>query len=265
MFEDDRNTNQKTYTDRDVVYYYAQLSRLQPAEQTILELLRGQGSTMAMLDIGVGAGRTTPHFSPVVNRYVGIDYSAEMIAACHQRFGRSPASTSFEVCDARDMSRFDDNSFDFILFSFNGIDYISHGDRLAVLQEVRRVGKSGGYFFFSSHNLQGIEQAFAWKKQLSLNPVSTYTNLVMLALLRFLNRPLSLSQLNAADYAVVKDESHNFRLSTYYIRPQAQIRQLQQGFEHIRVYSWQDGQEITSRAALQGNTEMWLYYLCTIQ
>lgn len=245
------------------MHHYAQLNLLQPAEKTVLDLLASQWAGVSMLDIGVGGGRTTQHFSKVVAEYTGIDYSADMIAACQKRFPGA-AQGLFEVCDVRDLSRFSDSSFDFILFSFNGIDSISHGERLKVFQEVSRVGKTGGYFFFSSHNIQGLEREFTVGKQLSCNPIRSYVNLVMLGLLRFLNRPITLKQLQGAAYVVVKDESHNFRLSNYYVRPQEQIAQLASGFGEIKVYSWQSGQEITDATELDANCEMWLYYLCAI-
>ena len=75
---------------------------------------------MKMLDIGVGGGRTTLHFAPLVKEYVGIDYSQNMIKACQERF----AQVSFQTADARSMGIFKDSTFDFILFSYNGIDYI---------------------------------------------------------------------------------------------------------------------------------------------
>ncbi|GBD51465.1 hypothetical protein BGM30_05580 [Microcystis aeruginosa NIES-298] len=37
------------------------------------------------------------------------------------------------MADARNLEQFADNYFDFILFSFNDIDYISHADRFLVL------------------------------------------------------------------------------------------------------------------------------------
>lgn len=258
------DSNHTTYTSPRVVHHYAQLNQLQPAEKSILDLLATQEPTLKMLDIGVGGGRTTQHFSSIAAEYVGIDYSAEMIAACQKRFPASPQAISFEVCDVRDLSRFRDNSFDFILFSFNGIDYISHADRLKVLQEIARVGKPGGYFFFSSHNLQGLEREFDFRKQLSLNPIRSYVNLVMLGLLHFLNRPITLRQLRGLAHVIVRDESHNFRLKTYYIRPQEQIKQLA-AFGAVKVYSWQSGLEITDESALAANSEMWLYYLCAFK
>lgn len=257
--------NHQAYRERGIVQHYSQLRQLQPAEQTILTLLQNEWSRMKMLDIGVGGGRTTQHFSRVVQEYVGIDYAKEMIAACQKRFPSSSQSRVFEVVDARDMQQFPDHSFDFILFSFNGIDALSHVDRLRVFREVSRIGKPGGYFFFSSHNLQGLERELNWQSHLNLNPLRTYVNLIMFALLRFFNRSTSPQQIKNSDYEIIQDESHNFRLKQYYVRPQAQLRQLVADFDNIKIYSWKSGLEITTQQELSVNTDMWLYYLCRIK
>ncbi|XGV95558.1 MAG: class I SAM-dependent methyltransferase [Leptolyngbya sp. BL-A-14] len=256
--------NQDTYAAAHIVRHYAQLGALQPAEKTVLDLLRDRLPGMNMLDIGVGGGRTTKHFAAIVADYTGIDYSDVMIAACKKRFAGASPTVQFAVCDARDLSRFKDNSFDLILFSFNGIDYMSHADRLQVFQEVRRVGKPGSYFFFSSHNLLGFEHAFSVRKQFSRNPFKTYVNLVMLAVLRCFNPSMTLQQLNASAYVVVRDESHNFRLQTYYVRPQEQLSQLEPGFSKITIYSWKSGLNLRDTCELLANEDLWLYYLCVI-
>ncbi|HEY9752493.1 MAG TPA: class I SAM-dependent methyltransferase [Coleofasciculaceae cyanobacterium] len=259
---DDRN--QKTYTAAQVVRHYAQLQKLQPAEQTIFEQLRSRLPVMNMLDMGVGGGRTTQHFASRVKGYVGIDYSAEMIAACQRRFAPIAPKIRFEVCDARDLSQFANDSFDLILFSFNGIDYVSHCDRLKVLREVYRVGRPGGCFVFSSHNLQSLEQQFNWGKQVSWNPITTYTNLVMLGLLRWFNRAIDLENLEESVYKIVRDESHNFQLQTYYIRPSTQIQQLTPYFQDVKIFSWQSGRELTTPFEINTHLDQWLYYQCTI-
>lgn len=219
---------------------------------------------MKMLDLGIGGGRTTEHFAPLVDDYTGIDYSEQMILACQERFANASQVMTLEVGDARNLEPFPSDSFDFVLFSFNGIDYVSHGDRLKILQEVRRVGKPGSYFFFSSHNLQGIAEAFDFKKQLSLNPLKAYTNLVMSGLLKLFNPKVTSDRLKNSDYLIIRDEPHNFRLWNYYVRPAVQIEQLHQaGFDEIEVYSWRTGQilDANDRAT---NMDMWLYYLCVI-
>lgn len=258
------NKNKKTYSRSNIVRYYQQLGMLQPAENKILELFQDRLPTMKMLDIGIGGGRTTQHFGTVTAEYTGIDYSTEMITACQQKFANSPQPMSLKVVDARDMSQFDDNHFDFILFSFNGIDYVSHSDRLKVLQEIQRVGKSGCYFFFSSHNLQGITNEFDFKQQFSINLLKTYINLVMLALLKLFNPSVNRKKLKTCDYLIIKDESHNFFLQTYYVRPTEQIKQLALNFSNIEIYSWKTGQKILDLDNLSINSDMWLYYLCVI-
>jgi hypothetical protein len=87
----------------------------------------------------------------------------------------------------------------------------------------------------------------------------------MYALLRFFNRSISPQQLKHSEHEIIQDESHNFRLKQYYIRPQEQINQLRADFENIRMYSWKSGLEITTQQELRDNSDMWLYYLCEIK
>lgn len=257
--------NYKTYTTSSIVWHYTQLTKLQPAEKTIFDLLQSRLPAMKMLDIGIGGGRTTQHFAPIAGEYTGIDYSAAMIDSCQQRFANSAIAMTLQVGDARDMQQFADDSFDFVLFSFNGIDYASPSDRLQILQEINRVGKPGGYFFFSSHNLQGIIPEFSYKNKLGWNPLKSYVNLVMVGLLKLFNLGITREELRDADYLLIKDESHNFRLQTYYIRPQAQIEQLAIDFHDVAIYSWQSGLQIINNHELSINSDQWLYYLCVIR
>jgi ubiquinone/menaquinone biosynthesis C-methylase UbiE len=254
--------NKETYTSSSIVWHYKQLNLLQPAEEAILNLLKDRLPNMKMLDIGVGGGRTTQHFAPLVASYTGIDYSPEMIVASQQRFANFPHPITLEVGDARNI-QFADNSFDFILFSFNGIDSVSHSDRLQILKEVHRVGKPGGYFCFSTHNLQSMVREFDWKSKISLNPLKTYVNLMMLGLLKLFNSAIAHNQVKTSDHLIIKDEPHNFRLQNYYIQPQAQIKQLVD-FDDIQIYSWKSGLEISDLDQLSTTTDMWLYYLCII-
>lgn len=256
--------NEDTYMAASIVDYYAQLKLLQPAEQTILERLRTQLPTMKMLDIGIGGGRTTQHFAPLVASYTGIDYSSGMITACKQRFEKSPHPMNLQVGDARNMPEFAADSFDFILFSFNGIDSVSHGDRLKIFAEINRIGKTGCYVFFSSHNLQAMKGEFDCKQKISCNPLTTYVNLMMLILLRIFNFSITRQKLENADYLILRDESHNFRLKNYYIQADEQIKQLENGFAEIEIYSWQTGLEIADSHELSVHPDLWFYYLCRV-
>ena len=158
------------YNLQKVVTAYAQQCWLQAPEETILRLMLPLLNTARMLDMGVGGGRTTLHFAKWVREYVGADYLESMVLECRKRFAGYPAHISFQVCDARSMEMFEDASFDFILFSHNGIDSVTHEDRLKILKEIRRVGKPDGYFCFSSHNLNWYEKDLEWRRIISLDP-----------------------------------------------------------------------------------------------
>jgi SAM-dependent methyltransferase len=101
--------------------------------------------------------------------YIAIDFSIPMVEACRVKY----PDACIEVGDARDLSRFDDESFDLVVFSWNGIDAVDHEDRSLVLNEVRRVLASGGVFQFSTHNARGRgfeEKPWTVKRQDLLHP-----------------------------------------------------------------------------------------------
>src|SRR5881296_1712799 len=153
-------SNQYTFERERVVRAYERESELQKPEEVVLTMLGDRLKDMRMLDIGVGAGRTTFHFAPLVKEYIGVDYSHKMIEACKRRFPER--ADSFRVCDARSMSVLPHDYFDLVLFSFNGIDYVPVTDRKKILTEVSRVARKGAQFLFSTHNLSAdIERAFS--------------------------------------------------------------------------------------------------------
>ena len=72
----------KYWNEPRIVANYAAREHLYPPEATLLSDLSATIHEMDMLDIAVGAGRTTFHFAPKVYSYVGIDRSRRMIDAC---------------------------------------------------------------------------------------------------------------------------------------------------------------------------------------
>lgn len=254
--------NQATYDRPEVAAIYAAQSHLQPAEATILELMRPKLAAASMLDLGVGGGRTTVHFAKRVRAYVGADYSEVMVKACRARFAGYPAHISFKVCDARSMDMFPAGSFDLILFSHNGIDYVGHEDRLKILREIRRVGKPGATVCFSSHNLNWCANLFELRRLVSLNPRRWIQMAKRLGLRFVFNPHVRTATVRSAAYLVFNDGAHRRKLLTYYVRPREQIRQLQPDFGRIRVFSHASGAEITDASELDRVEDRWLYYLC---
>ncbi len=139
--------NREKYERDDVVAHYASQDKLQEPENYLFERYLKPG--MAILDMGVGGGRTTDYLSRIAGHYVGADYAQGMVDVCKARF----PNLTFVQCDAADMGQFADESFDSIVFSFNGIDVLPNdAARRACLAETGRVLKAGGVFILSSHN-----------------------------------------------------------------------------------------------------------------
>jgi SAM-dependent methyltransferase len=199
-----------------------------------------------ILDIGVGGGRTIAGLTSISTNYVGIDYSAEMIRVCRSIFPQ----LDLRVCDARDLRMFSNEEFDF--FSFNGIDCVSHDDRLRILDEVLRVLKPAGIFAFSSHN-RGRKDFGAFKWVLHWNPVLVLFCNAGNLLNHSRNRRF---EVHADEYSILNDSAHGYSTLTYYIQVKDQIDQLRSaGFKgRIQCYD---------RAGRQADLDCedpWVYY-----
>ena len=257
--------NEDIYRLEGVAADYARQSNLYPPEETILRLMLPHLPSARMLDLGVGGGRTTLHFAKWVREYVGTDYSENMIGECRRRFSTYPDHISFAVCDARSMEMFAGGSFDFVLFSFNGIDYVPHADRLKILNEIRRVGKPGGWFCFSSHNLNSCAQIFELRRMVSLNPRFARQTARRLVIRFLYNWHIRAATIRRSPYIVINDGAHARQLRTYYIRPEEQLAQLSEDFTDVQVFSLATGAELAGQSDLRNVEDSWLYYFCRIR
>lgn len=141
-----RHSRVSVFSEPHVVACYDRGS-LHESERLLFETYLKEG--MAILDVGVGAGRTTPYLSALAAHYVGIDYSHGMVVRCGEKF----PTTSFLEMDASEMSAFRDYSFDAVIFSFNGIGCLPTDEaREKCLRECARVLRPAGVFILSSHN-----------------------------------------------------------------------------------------------------------------
>lgn len=254
---DDPNT--VVWDSPDLAEEYATLGDLLAPEAILLTDLEAELPALHMLDIGVGGGRTTRHFAHRVGRYVGADYSGAMIQVCERTFGSLPGA-SFVVCDARHMAMFPDEGFDLALFSYNGLDYLDHAGRLQALREIRRTCRPGATFFFSSHNLQGVERLFALQRG-ARSPRQRLARLGQGLALRLTNP--SPRALRDRDYAIINDGAHDFGLKTYYVKPAYQVQQLRDaGFDEIVLYR-HDGKRVEPTGDLSHLDDDWIHYRAT--
>ncbi|MBC5782257.1 class I SAM-dependent methyltransferase [Ramlibacter sp. USB13] len=253
--------NTATWLAPDVAAFYARASGLQAPEARVLAELRPRMERWSMLDIGVGGGRTTQHFAPAVADYTGIDISPLMVDHCRRQFGS--ARCRFEVMDVRDLSALGTKRFDLVLFSFNGLDYLGHDDRLRALAQVRSVCRPGALFCFSTHNMHALPHLMRLRAQHWGDRAQRLRNLRNWLRWQVVHaRETAKAWRERRDWAVVNDGAHECRLRTYYIRPAAQLAQLSPVFDHVRVFS-RNGDELFGERLEQVEDD-WLYFLCSV-
>ena len=244
----------QVYESPKVARFYVRSNEISPPEQTILNLLDTKLPEMHMLDVGVGAGRTTKFFATKTKTYLGIDFSNSMIEACKSQFPK----VDFRLADARSLPFFDLGQFDFVLFSFNGIDCLNIDDRKAVLSEMRRITSKDGFFCFSAHNINSVNRQLNFNLRKVLGTFG-YEPL-RYCLINSKNKKM-LKELNQKGMVYFKDGSHGFDMENCYIRADEQIKQLTAcGFTKMRIFDL-SGNEISLEQANQSN-DYWLYYLC---
>ena len=122
-----------------------------PGERVVYDMLRERAGGRAVLDLGVGTGRTVPLLSSLTNDYLGVDYLPAMVEACRDRH----PGARIELGDARNLAHIPSKRFGVVSFSFNGIDAGGHDDRQRVLAEMRRILCVDGLVAFSTLNLDG--------------------------------------------------------------------------------------------------------------
>jgi SAM-dependent methyltransferase len=249
------DVNRATWQCRGLAREYARANTLYPAELFQLNELKEVWSTARVLDLGVGAGRTTAYLKDRCSCYVGIDLSTAMIAVAKERF----PDLDLRQMDATDLSCFDDNEFDVVLFSFNGIDYANHENRIKILREVHRVLKPGSHFLFSTHNRHSrVCRAHHLRNfQLSSDPSTTLRNFARYVLGILNSAKLRRFEKQERQYAVLNDRAHEYRLLTYYIFPKDQFEQLEEcGFRNVLCL------EINGMPLKKGSSSQnpWLHY-----
>lgn len=260
--EQDR-VNRGTWKLPGTVHEYERLEGwTDPGERAAVEYVAAEMRDQPILDIGVGAGRTTALLRAVSDDYLGIDYTDEMVRACRARH----PGVRIEPMDARDLGQLGDGRFALAMFSFNGIDAVHVEERHQVLREVHRVLRPGGLFIVSAHNRHGpghgerpgLHLAWSW------NPLKLGWRTVKLArsLPRAWRNAQRLSALNEThdDWSILNCGAHDFGIVVVYTTLAEQKRQLAAaGFEVELVLDNVAGRPVTDDADTSG--AWWFHYI----
>ncbi len=215
------DANRAVYFAPGVVGHYRSES-LTPQEEACLRQCHAHIAGKAVLDIGVGTGRTTRYLQPLAGRYEAVDYSPVMVRFMRQAM----PGVSVRQADWRDLSAFDGDSFDFIFATSNVIDALGHEDRLNALAAARRLLSPGGVFAYSAHNLHYRLARSTPRLQWSGNPLRLPARIT-----QYLRCQKNYSRLKAlhtetAEYAVMTDEGHDYACLHYYAARETVARQL---------------------------------------
>ena len=247
------------YERPQVARAYAARSALTPAE--IAALAEAGACTRGdVLDLGVGGGRTTAHLRGTARSYRALDLSAAMVEACRARY----PGVAVEVGDARTLAGHGGETYDLVLFSFNGIDDMDHDDRSRVFAAVRRVLRPGGAFVYSSHNLRSLGGQFP---PLSMQRIAPSINPARLAVRtlrtaaanvrRLRNRRrLAGEQRLGEGYAIVNNGDYDYALLTVYVDPDHECATLASaGFTRIATF------DLQGRRNPAAPDDPWVYYV----
>lgn len=246
--------NREHYEAPDALAFYAGQRGLQPAERAILNRLAPRLPGMDMLDVGVGAGRTTAYFAPIARTYRGIDAAANMVAACRARF---PAFV-FETADARRLEGVADESLDFVLFSFNGLDCLDFSGRQAALRRFFAVLRPGGVLAFSSHNIRFLSAAALAGDMARRDPFAMFQR--FRANLRFRRSVHSVRFDENMLTARVVERQLGRLVEIAYVDAAHQARQLREiGFAETALFGGEAGGAVAPGAE---GPDRWIYFLC---
>jgi SAM-dependent methyltransferase len=245
------STNLAAYGARGTVDWYTGLDFILRPEAAILEKISSSIAGKKLLDIGIGAGRTTRWLSDLSGDYTGIDYTSECIESARRRF----PGLNLLCRDARDLHEFSDMTFDFVLFSFNAIDYMIHEDRMNCLAQIHRILKPGGLFMFSTHNRdhQYFDKLPWRERRFDMNHIKS-----CLYTLVHLPRHYRMKkyEVRTEQYAIINDNAHGFSLLAYYTSFTEQLRQLHEnGF--VAVEAW----DVEGNPTQGDVSSAWIYYL----
>jgi ubiquinone/menaquinone biosynthesis C-methylase UbiE len=252
--------NRPAYQRPGVLRQYGAASGwLEPGERAAIMSVADAVRDGVILDIGIGGGRTAPLMRTITDSYVGIDYTPALVDLAQHRF----PDCDFREMDARRLT-FADNAFALVAFSYNGIDSVDLAGRQAILREVHRVLRPGGFFVFSALNRQVAASTHRWPDWTVFAGAGPSPRQLIRASARLMlggfNHLLRLPMLrDDGAVAIGNISAHNFALVTVFTSLPAQVRQLREaGFSVPTIFN-RDGNEVATDA--EGGDDAWYHYV----
>jgi ubiquinone/menaquinone biosynthesis C-methylase UbiE len=178
----DNDKKNREYFAEHVSDYDIQ-SRLRLDEEVLINRYFTPIQDKKLLVLGCGAGRVVPCLIDMGYKVTATDIEPKMIEATKKRLKElGDFSCTVMIADATKLP-FANDSYDYILFPFHGIDCVFPGI-FPVVDEAVRVGKNRSVFIFNSHNrlyLKKIHRFFKGERDmygdLSLYRTNPWTTL----------------------------------------------------------------------------------------
>ena len=173
-----------------------------------------------------------------------------MVDACAERLADRFPEAVFALGDVRDLGAFASGEFDFVLFSYNGLDTLTTRIGCELSRGLRRVVSQDGLLCFSSHNIYGLSGLYLGNRKRWIKSLA----------FRGLNG--SRRSLVVNPYATVRDGTGHFRMIQYYVRPSECLEQLDAAGFAVTVVFGLDGRRIEI-ADVDRAEDAWLYYVAS--
>ncbi len=204
---------------------------LQPAEVVLLaryhDALSGR-----VLEAGCGAGRILGYLVALGGEVHGVDTSPRMLEYCRRAYPEALLSQG----DLRTLPETVEAPFDAVVAADNLLDVVDPDQRRAVLGDIRSLLAPDGVLIFSSHNLAsvtaGAERSSSdrveqfLRKLVNMSPAQLASAAARWPRRIRNRRRLASLQRQSAEYAILNDSEGDYGALHYYVRRDAQERQL---------------------------------------
>jgi ubiquinone/menaquinone biosynthesis C-methylase UbiE len=147
-------------------------------ESVVFSFDMGLTREMTVLDLGCGLGRVAKFLAPQVGKYVGADFSENMIRLARIRNAALP-NVEFHVTDGRTLQSLADGTFDFV-FCELAFQHMEKDVSESYVSEVHRVLKTDGVFLAQVPRFEFYKDVFAFTRDETENLFARFSQTTFL-------------------------------------------------------------------------------------